>query len=373
MSDEVPPGGKSADVRALSLLDELARTAHGGNERFSAALIDLFHPGGYRLNEFECVLMRRLLDQLVAAVEDDLRVRLLVAPEVAESEGFCASLGAGHVAIARPILDRARLLHDPDLVAALLRRSDEYTIVKRLRADAVVAENGVLGNLLESDDKRLVEAAMRLLIAESRRNDRFDAPLLAPGDLHVAVHRRLVWNTAAALREYGIREHGLDAPGLDRAMVEAGEAVLAEQTRGETLESAAMILAEALAAIGDSVLVEALSGARLALYVALLARRTDIGFEAALDIACDPQVGRHAALLRSTGVGRDAAAHLLLTLERATREDQGAGETLAAQWIEIYDALPCEAAREAVLQWRSHNGYYSALSALSGAMGGPAR
>lgn len=373
MSDEVPPGGKSADERALSLLYEVARAAHGGNEHFSAALIDLFRPRGNRLSEFECVLMRQLLDQLVAAVEDDLRVRLLAALEAADSEGFCASIGAEHVAIARPILDRAGLLHDPDLVAALLRRSDEYVIVKRLRADAVVTENGVLGGLLESEDKALVEAAMRLLIAESRRNDRFDAPLLAPGDLPAAVHRRLVWSIAAALRDYGIREHGLDAHDLDRAMVEAGEAVLAEQTRGDTLESVAMTMAEALADAGDSVLVESLSGARLALYVALLAKRADIGFEAALDIACDPQLGRHAALLRSIDVGRDAAAHLLLTLEWATREDQGAGEPLAAQWIEIYDALPCEAAREAVLQWRCDNGYYSALSALTNAIGGPAR
>ena len=66
---------------------------------------------------------------------------------------------------------------------------------------------------------------MALVIARSRRFDRFEEPVLAEAELPAELHHRLVWLVAAALRHYLVQQHGL--AGVDAAIEAAAAAVLA--------------------------------------------------------------------------------------------------------------------------------------------------
>lgn len=373
MSDRLPHGAAAADERAAALLDDVARLSRTARGRTSAALDDLFRPAEWRLGDRDRAVMAELLARILAAVEDELRSRLLARGELPDSEGFAASIGAAHVDIAMPVLERSGLLRDRGLVAALLRRSEEYRIGTRLRAAATVSEDGRLDRLLDSADERLVAAATALLIAESRRNDRFDEPVLAHSELPAPLHERLVWWVAAALRDYGVRHHGLDPGALDRALARAAAEAIASHDAETALEACALRLAGLLAedeGLTDGLLVEALSGARLALYVAMLAVRADLAWDAAWELATDPRGAGHAVLLRAIGVGREEGIRLAISM-RQTAFAEPADDDPFAGVAEAWDSLSPEAAAAAVAGWRLDPGYRDALADLAAGQGGP--
>ena len=364
MSDPAPPSEKTADERASVLLDGLARMSTSIGRQLSAVMIDLFRPEGERLSDLERTTMRHLLDQVVGAAEDELRSRILARKDLRATVEFEASLGAPHVPIARPILDRVGLLRDPELVGALLRRTKDYALIGHLRRLGGTPEPGGLDEL-PSRDGEIGRAAMALLIAESRRNDRFEEPALARADLPAAVERRLVWRVAAALREYGVRQHGLDGNRLDAVIAgEAGDMLVDRESAG-TLEAAAGRLADLLEEAGlahDELLVEALFAGRPALYFALLARRASLSHDAVRELAS--AVEGHLVILRAAGTGREAALRLALVLHEALGGE--AEEHSAAAWAEAFDALSRNEAAAAVRPWLFDSGYRAALAELAG-------
>lgn len=369
MSDQARSSEHTADERAAALLEAVPRAAQTARERIAAAVTDLFRPESYRLSDLQRTLMTRLLGQITGAIEDDLRARLLARPDLPESEELRASLGAAHVEIARPIVERAGLLRDAGLVAVLLRRSEEYRLVGQLRKAAIGQERGLLDGLLSHADTRVAEAAMALLIAESRRNDRFDEPVLARTDLDAELQARLTWRIAAALRDYGVRVHGLAPAGIDGAVAGAAAEALADHDPAATLEACAMRLAGLLDEAGmltDAALAEALGGGRLALYVAMLAVRAELPFDTAWDLAIGfTGSGCHAVLLRALDLPREAAVPLVIAVEGAS----GGDDADLARWIEAFAAMSAEEARAAIRPWRFDSGYRTALAELAAGAG----
>lgn len=374
MSAEFSQGPHGADRERNALLDAAALAARDARERLACAVADLFRRDDFRLSDLQRVFMTQLLGKLVGAIEQELRARLLADPELPDSLEFRASIASGRIAIALPILERADMLRDPDLVAALLRRVEEHRLGAALRAHADAGRHDDRDPGGDPGDDELAAAQTAVLIAESRRHDRFDDPAFARTDLPDAVQRWLVWRIAAALHDYAVREHQLEAARLDLALTTSVETMLAARGENETLEVAALRLCGLLASrgeLGDAALAEMFSRGRLALYVAALATRADLDFETAWEMAVAPEQGLHAVLLRAIGVGRGAAARLLLAMQVAHGASQ-AGE-VAALLIEDYDALEVDAARVALRSWRLDPAYRVALVELAAAPFGRAR
>lgn len=350
-TDGFGPGG------AERLLADAARANYGGRKRL-AALVDLFLPDEMRLTDYQRVTVRRFIARLVAAIEHDLRRRLLEGDVAGFRPELLAALASARLSLALPVLERARALRDVELVSLLLARVEEQRLANRVR---VGGESGRLVEaLLADEDARVSGAAMALLIAESRRGFIFDEPVLPRTDLPAELQYRMVWWVAAALRDYMIRLHGVDHARADAAIVEAANASLAGYDEGETLESAALLLAHVVAERGwldDQVLVAACSEGRLALFVALIAARGGIEFEAARGLALPPFGDRLIVLLRALGIARDATAAILLALGEsdAGLEDQ----------LDAFDALTEARAIEIVRPWRVGGGYRMAIAALA--------
>lgn len=367
MSDDAQSARKTAEEQAAALLADAVRAADGRAPGAGATLSALIRPEPFRLSEVERVTARRLLKGVVEAIEAEFRARVLNAGKLPDVAEFTASLGAAHVEIAWPMLGRAELPDDRALVQLLVQRSRAFAIGRRLRRRALSTENGRLETLTAHGDGQIAADAMDLLIAESRTNDRFDDPKILRTDLPAETDQQIVWAVAAALREYGTRVHGIEPSALDGPIADAAAAVIAARGDAQSVETVAMRLAVRLQRAGladDRLLLEALNSARLTLYVALLAARANMAFASAWEMTVMPDAASHMLLLKSVGVARQAASHLVVAMARALLAEDRLADERAAGWLQAYDLLEPGDIDSAMKPWRLDRGYRDAIAAV---------
>lgn len=332
-------------------------------ERFSVAAIDLLLPEQSRLSEWQRLTAATLLGQLVRTVEDSLRATL--AERFADHEELHAALSSAHVPIALPLLERANVLRDIDLGHVLVRRVEEHRFHK---ANAGTAENDLVLELIRHPDDAIASEAMALLIARSRRFDRFQEPVMAETELPAEIQHRLVWMVAAALRQYMVQQHRLGAGAADAAIAAAAVALLAAYDEGDSLEARSMRLARLLDRSGrldDALLLRSLEEGILPLFVAGIASRCALDNAAGWEILSDPRGRGPALLLRAAGMERDTAAAILLILNARGRLFSGMeGDATAAQ-LDLFDGTDDQAAREVLHLWQVDPGYRAAIARLS--------
>lgn len=346
-----------------------ARDAEGtARLRLAGAVAGLFAPAAARLTDYQRATATQMLDTLVVSIEETLRSRIV--PGLPLTAGVArVTLETMRVPIARPLLHAARALHDPELIALLLRRAEEHRCGLMLHdaamaiAGAEPAADDVLAALVADRDRAVADAAAALAAAEARRSDRFRDPALPAADLPAELLHRLVWRIAAALRAFLIDAQAIVAADADAAIIPAANAILSAHDEGESIDAQASALARVLARcgrLGDATLTAFAAAGRLAALVAALATRAQVDQAAAWDMTLAPGSHRLVVLLRAADVGRPAAAAILLRLA------PDAAPRVAAQ-LDGWDALDTASAREALRLWRLDRGYREAIVALASA------
>lgn len=343
-----------SDVRASGgELDGAALLLASARARVTAAMADLALPEALRLTDRQRITVTHLLRRLVGDIEDEIRSALAAHFDSDGDEPLRAALSSASLAIAVPLLEGGALA-DPALFALLLRRAEEHRLAR------AAPERRLLTELAGDPDESVSGASVSLLIADSRRLDAFQEPLLAEGDLPAEVAHSLAWTVAAALRTYLVARHQVGAAAADGAVTAATAEWLARYDEGAGADALARRLALRLDERGrldDSLLARAVAEGALPLFLAGLSLRTGLDLPALWELLPDGG-GRGAAIvLRDAQVGRDAAASILLRL--AGRE-----EDVAAQ-LDLYDALAPEEAHRHVLLWRLDPAYRSAVARLA--------
>jgi uncharacterized protein (DUF2336 family) len=335
--------------------DDAARLLRGAARRRAVATADLFLPDQLRLTERERLTAHSLLARLVRTIEDELRATL--ADRFADEEAVQAAFASAHVEIAAPLFDGSHALEDRELVGLLLRRAEEHRIY---RASGDRAEQ--LRALIAARDAAVAADAMAVLVARSRRLDRFQEPVFARTELPAELQHRLVWTVAAALRAYMIEVHRVEPARADAALAEAAAGLIAGYDEGDSLEARCNRLARALLAAGrldGGVIVTTLMEGTLPLFIAGLSAAAGIGYAAVWDILTDPAGGGPVFLLRASGLSRQQAAEALIALAEQPDDDR-----LVAQ-IGLFDATdPSDAAR-ALSLWSLDPAYREAVLRLS--------
>jgi len=330
-------------------------------ERFAVAAADLLLPDRARLTEWQRVTAAALLTRLVQGLESELRARLAVRFE--GHAALHAALSSARVPIALPILERAGALRDADLGKILVRRVEEHRFWKAHSA----AESGDwLFELVRDSDESVAAEAMELVIARSRRFDRFLEPEMGQVELPAELQHKLVWLVAAALRHYVVQQHGIAA--VDGIIEEEASALIAAHDEGAILESRAMRLAHGLQAAGrldGAALARLLAEGMLPLFIAGIAALAGLAYEAAWEVLADPRGRGPAILLRASGIARDdAAAILLLANSRGPLVSGVEGEATAAQ-LELFDSLDQGSAADVLRLWRADPGYRASVARVS--------
>lgn len=349
MSDHRPTHANEKDDEARLLLA-------AARDRLNVAAADLSLADALRLTEWQRATASAVLEKLVRTVEDELRASLVEEPAVKAHEALHGALSSAHVAIAGPILDRSGLHIDRPLVAAAIRRSEEH---RRFRA-STSGESALLVEMIGDSDAHVAELAMAIVIAQSRRLDRFSEPTAARTELPAEVEYRLAWRVAAALRQYMVDRHALPPAAADHVIVAAAERLLSRYDEGDSLEAKSMRLARRLHEIGrlsDDLAARALSEGMLPLFVACLAVRTSLGHAAAWEVLSDPRGRGVVLLLKAAEIERAQAASILLGLG-------GAEEAVAAQ-LDLFDVTDSPTARESLRLWQVDPGYRDAICELA--------
>jgi uncharacterized protein (DUF2336 family) len=336
------------------LLGGAAAAESRARARLGAAADALLRPDRPKLYDARRVAMAGLFARLIGAIEDELRHRLAAMLDPPHA----GIIGDDSITIAAPVLRRAGLAADKALVAALMRRADEHRLGAQLR---LAAQREGITPLLDAlmGDPELAGPAMSLLVADSRRFDRFHEPALGRTDLSAELQHRLVWRVAAALRTHLVDDQGLPPARADQLLTAAANATLAEHDEGETLEARAMRLAlrmRELDRLDDAVIVHAFVTGLVALGVAGLAVRAGIPFHSAWDMALDEEGSGLLLLLRAVDAQRIAAAEIALRLVASGVADR----------MEAFDQIDPADAREAIRPWRLDPAYRKAIAELGG-------
>lgn len=322
--------------------------------RLDEATADLFLDPERRLSDRVRALCWAMRDRLVETVERDLR--LFLAPRLGD-ESVGASLSSASVAIALPLLGDANALRHAPFAAVLLRRARESVIGDRIGRPDADRPNP----LLTDADSNVAQAAMALLLAASRRRDRFGEPVVLLDDLPVELAAWLAWRVAAALRHYLGVFHDLADPSTDAALSAAVASVLAGHDEGRGLDAIAATLATRLSKAGriDGELLEifAVSG-DIPAFTAALTVVLRLPGEGIWNVVADPADGRLATLLRAAGLQRAQAAAVLLALNEA---DAGAA-------LDAFDACDIDAARSAVAPLGLDPDFRQAIAAFDTAL-----
>jgi uncharacterized protein (DUF2336 family) len=287
--------------------DDSVRLLRGAARRRASVTSDLFLPEPLRLTERERLIARDLLARLVRTIEDELRAAL--RGRFAGHEALDAALASAHVEIAGPLFDGTAALRDPDLVSLLLRRAEEHRLFRAApnRTDRLQA-------LIADRDPAIGSDAMAVLVARSRRLDRFQEPVLARTELPADLQHRFVWTVAAALRTYLIEGHEIEPAAADTALAEAAGGLIAGYDEGDALEARCTRLAHRLHGQGrldGGAIAAFLLEGTLPLFLAGLSAATGIAYDAVWDIVCDPSERGPAYLLAAAGLDRQQAGDVL--------------------------------------------------------------
>lgn len=330
-------------------------------ERFAVAATDLLLPERARLTEWQRLTAADLLTRLVRSVEDALRAPL--AEHFGDHEAVAAALASAHVPIALPILERAGALADRELGAVLVRRVEEHRF---WRSAGEASDEDLLFAFVRDPDAALAEDAMALVIARSRRFDRFQEPVLGHVDLPAELQHRLVWLVAAALRHYLVQQHGLAA--VDAPIERAAAEFVAVHDEGSGLEAVAARVARRLAAadrLDGALLARALRQGLLPLFIAGAGALSGLDGEAAWEILSDPRGRGPALLLRAAGLTREDAADILLLLSSRSRVFSGAEGEEAVEQLDLFDTLDPASARQVLRLWQADPAYRASVARIS--------
>jgi uncharacterized protein (DUF2336 family) len=334
-------------------------------ERFSVAATDLLLPETSRLTEWQRLTAAALLGRLVRTVEDALRTSL--AASLAHHEALHASLSSAHVAIAWPLLERAQVFRDAELGTVLVRRVEEHRFWRTQRPDSGEADRLLL-ELIRDEDEAVAAEAMALLIARSRRFDRFQEPILAQTELPAELQHRLVWMIAAALRQYMVQQHPVSSREADAAIAEAAAAFIADYDEGATLEAVCLRLARRLGQLQrleDGLFARMLEEGMLPLFVAGIGVRAALDYGSAWEVLSDPRGLGPAILLRAASFERNHAAAIFLILNSRGRMFSGQEGDASADQLEIFEATDQSLARDILRLWQVDPGYRAAVARLS--------
>ena len=250
-------------------------------------------------------------------------------------------------------LNRAGLLDEPELIALLLRRAEEERIAAAASARAGRSEARVLQGLVGHEAGEVSAAAMGLILARSRRRDRFGQCLLAFDDVPAGTAAIIVHRVAAAVKAGS--SHG------DRAVTASSARLIAAHDPAKSVETLADGLGAALAEAGvldDALLLASAHEGDVALLAHLLAHPAEVSGAIAEAELLSGDPSSVIMLLRMAGVSRQVAAGILAAIGDLLGIDDPAGA------LAMFAALKDAEVERAHVLLTSDAAYRTALALL---------
>lgn len=382
-------GGMSEVVTMSSgeidrLLSLAANRSKDSRNELASAMVDFFMHPDERLSDQQRALMGDVLAKLISEIEMDVRRNLadaLVRSGI-DLPDLIHALANDDIRVAQPLLQTSPLIRDNELIEIVKHRSEEHRLTVAMRrnlseevTDALVERSGpdVIERLLRNQDSTLSRRAMEFLVAESRRQDRFQEPLVARSDLPVDLAHRMYWWVSAALRRKILLTYKVDEEILDRSMERAALAASADLVDGQSAQARAQRLARRMSELGeltDNFLVTALRQQRITVFVAALAERAEISYKTAWQIISDRGFESFIVLARAVDLARDVLTSTVLLLAESRSTNSVQRPDIVNTILTMYNKLDRENCLRVLRLWQRNVDYQSAIESLERARAG---
>ncbi|MFQ5534636.1 MAG: DUF2336 domain-containing protein [Sphingomonadales bacterium] len=367
------------DVEDRAQIADLVRLAQNKSDKARKLLVenisDLFLTPENRLNDHERALMSDILCKLIENIE--VSVRKALAERLATIDDvppdLIRLLANEEVTIARPILEKSLALQDPDLIEVIRNRTNEHRMCIAFRqgvsskvSDAIIeyGDADVIEALLKNPDAELSEQSMEYLVAESRRVDRFQEPLLLHNELPPRLAHRMFWWVSAALRRHIMVRYVATEHELDDAIVDATKRALSDHDPQDAIEIRAHRLVHRLLKSGEltiAFLIQALRQQRIPVFIAGLAELAEIEYKTAYCIFSDPGGECLAVLCKATGVERGDFTTIFLLLEHARGRLYPMDPGMLKRNLDLFDSVKRSNAKAALRYWQRDSEFQMAI------------
>ena len=341
-------------------------------------ITDLFLSDEGRLSEHERALMSDILGKLVSQVEADIKKELsnALAAGGVDLPDIIKQLANDSAEIARPLLERSKLLKDPDLIEVIRMRTDEHRMAIAMREEVsesvsnALVEFGnedVIESLLNNHDAQLNKRAMEYLVAESRRVDRFQEPLLRRSDLPGDLAYRMYWWVSAALRKTILNDFDVDPVVFEQAVRRAANSALVAQDEEQGTYVKAQRLVRRMAENGElsvQFLLNALRQQRVAVFVAGMGELGSVNFRTAWRIFSDEGGESLAILAKAVGVDRAQFTSIYLLVVQAKEGGAAKAPGVLKGILALFDKTSEANARGALQVWQRDSAYQEAIEEL---------
>jgi uncharacterized protein (DUF2336 family) len=293
-----------------------------------------------------------------------------------------AQLANDTIEVARPILEKSKVIRDADLIEVVMQCAEEHRMAIALRddisaplAEALVergirgGEDDVLETLIRNEDAVLSRRAMELLVAESKRNGQFQQPLLTRNDVPVDLAYQMYWWVSATLRRHILRNYVIDQAVLDPMIERATRRAMVDHDDTQSVQARALQLARRLEELGeltDSFFLRTLRQGRLSLFAAGLAARAKISFSTAWKIVTDPGHESFIVLAKAIDLSRDATASMVLVLDGLNNASPVRPPSVLTEILRLYDDLDVAGARRLLQYWQLDADFRRAIDAIAG-------
>ena len=360
----------------LDSLIELARQkSKAGRRALFATVRDLFLEADGTLNDRERALMGEILRKLVADVERSVRKELAerMAQRADAPRDLMVALANDEIEVAHPILVDCKILEDIDLIEVVRYRTQAHQLAVARRRDisedvsqALVdtGDTDVITTLLRNGDAAVSRSLMEYLVAESKRVDTFQNPLLHREDLPAELARKMYWWVSAALRQHIVQTYNLDPTEIDD-MVEGAVLNVMEKdkARGDEGDEAAAFARKMCnrGELTEEFLIEALRGGEIHLFEDCLAQAVKLAPALIRRLLYEPGGEGLAVACRAAGFERATYA----TIFQLTRDPSGKGDGFdpreLARVTEFFDRVERGQANAVANRWRRDADYQDAL------------
>ncbi|MFC7050242.1 DUF2336 domain-containing protein [Emcibacter nanhaiensis] len=366
--------------------DELIRLAADKSVSARNELVenitDLFLTPGGRLNEHERALMNDILSKLILNVEQHIRRELArrLADSMDLSGELVGMLANDKIEIARPVLEKNKLLQDAQLIEVIRNRTDAHRLAIAIREDVSaevsdeLIEHGsedVVEALINNSSAEISEASMEYLVAESKSLDRFQEPLLSRQDLPPGLAFRMYWWVSAALRRRIIKEFEVDETLLDDAIEMATKHSIQQAEEEDSVMDKALKLVRKLDdenKLNTTFVLQALRQEKVNLAVAGLSQIAGLSVKIVWRAFRERTGESLAVIAKSIGLSKEEFTSLFLLVMQTRSGGKARATSLLKSILTMYNDIKAANARAAVRHWQRDLGYQDALTDMKEAI-----
>ncbi|MGB0749308.1 MAG: DUF2336 domain-containing protein [Magnetospiraceae bacterium] len=354
------------ETSRLNNLIELAKeTSDARRRQLLSEVTDLFFDTEDSLNGNEIDHFGSIMGKV--AFELETKVRQGLAQRMAESgnapHDLINQLARDEISVAQPVLQNSTVLTDDDLIAIIGESSQEHMMAMTQRkavservSESLVDKGNdtVVEGLVKNDGAKFNKRTFGKMVQRAEGNEQLHAPLAGRKDVPPETLQKMYWFVSAAVRKQILNStREISEEELTRIMAEMEQEITSKVNQPydeQTFAAAERYIRnqDVLGNLDGKLLSQLLRQGQVPTFLVGIAFLSKIDPETAHRVFYQGSGEAAAVACRAADIDKDSFANLLTLTDQSHRRSRDEMKKL----VEMYEAIPTDAARRAVRYWK---------------------